>query len=143
MLIKKATKDDFKSFLNLYEECFRNITSLDYQYFETIVNKRFLYFAEMDHKMVGMVYCFLWNSDGKTVCEIHNLAVSKKYRNRNIATNLVKHAISELNRCCDYFQMIDGSGGITEIIAKKLKFNQSPTSKQTFRFIPSNEKIIN
>lgn len=131
--IRKATETDYDSYIELFEKNFKTSASMSRQYYQNIITSRFLYFAELDNQIVGMIYCFLWNhKQYNTVCEIQNLCVIKEYRQLGIATELIRYSINEISRFCNYFELIDGSGGITEIIARKLKFSQHPSSKQTF-----------
>lgn len=134
MKIRKAIKSDFNSYVTLFEKHFTVYSSLDRAYYQTILDNRFLYFAEINNQIVGMIYCFRWQDKKlKTICEIQNLCVLEDFRNQGIATELVKYVLSELKTYCNHFRLIDGSfAGATELIAKKLHFNQDSRAKKTF-----------
>ena len=87
MIIRKVSKEDFEQVYEIEQSCFKDPyprKHLEYEFFENPVNV--ILVAEEDDKVVGFID-FMITFNSATIVQI---AVIPEYRNRKIATLLLK-----------------------------------------------------
>ena len=87
MIIRKVNKEDFEQVYEIEQSCFKDPyprKHLEYEFFENPVNV--ILVAEEDKKIVGFID-FMITFNSATIVQI---AVIPEYRNRKIATLLLK-----------------------------------------------------
>ena len=118
--IRKANKKDYEAVNNLLtklhmyhvENCPEHFLPIDIFFTEKEYNKRLeigyaYYLANVNNQIVGIIGVNISNNGEINICHVNSLYVEKEFRNKNIATLLMKKAFEYFKENCNTSKFCD------------------------------------